>query len=134
MEQWSGNVWTAIIAAFVVGLILGYVIFRATNANAQKQQKLEKDLKAATTKIDEQKQQLEKHFEQSASLLATLAEDYKKLYSHLAKGSQTLLPEAEANKIEFFQAQLGNKPADSPDDQPKDYSEGSSGIMPKSQS
>ncbi|WP_373779260.1 YhcB family protein, partial [Glaesserella sp.] len=91
MEQWSGNVWTAIIAAFVVGLILGYVIFRATNANAQKQQKLEKDLKAATTKIDEQKQQLEKHFEQSASLLATLAEDYKKLYSHLAKGSQTLL-------------------------------------------
>ncbi|WP_373819465.1 YhcB family protein [Glaesserella sp.] len=130
MEQWSGNVWTAIIAAFVVGLILGYVIFRATNANAQKQQKLEKDLKAATTQMEEQKQQLEQHFEQSATLLATLADDYKKLYSHLAKGSQTLLPEAEANKIEFFQARIeSNTHPENPDDQPKDYSEGSSGIL-----
>ncbi|MDH2998474.1 hypothetical protein A1D22_10725 [Pasteurellaceae bacterium LFhippo2] len=127
MEQWSGNVWTAIIAAFVVGVIIGYVILRATNISLQKQQKLEADLKQATQKFDEQKQQLEQHFEQSATLLATLAEDYKKLYTHLAQGSQELLP--EENKIEFFaKPQLENKD-ETTDDQPKDYSEGSSGLL-----
>ncbi|MBF0785444.1 DUF1043 family protein [Muribacter muris] len=126
--QWSNDVWLAIIAAFVIGVIIGYVILRATNVSMQKQHKLEQELKAANTKIDEQKTQLEKHFEQSASLLATLAEDYKKLYTHLAEGSQTLLPE-ESDKIAFFQQpQLEEKTPEN-DDQPKDYSEGSSGIL-----
>lgn len=127
MEQWSGNVWTAIIAAFVVGIILGYVILRATNISLQKQKKLEADLKQASEKFDEQKQQLEKHFEQSAALLSTLAEDYKKLYSHLAQGSQQLLP--EENKIEFFQKPQLTSKAVEEDTQPKDYSEGSSGLL-----
>ncbi|KMK52356.1 membrane protein [[Actinobacillus] muris] len=126
--QWSNDVWLAIIAAFVIGAIIGYVILRATNVSMQKQHKLEQELKAANTKIDEQKTQLEKHFEQSANLLATLAEDYKKLYTHLSEGSQTLLPE-ESDKIAFFQQpQLEEKEPEN-DDQPKDYSEGSSGIL-----
>ena len=121
------DIWLAIASAFLIGAILSYVVVRATNANVQKQQRLEVELKNATNKIDEQKQQLEQHFEQSAQLLATLADDYKKLYSHLAKSSHTLLPDAE--KIEFFtQPQIENK-VPSEDDQPKDYSEGSSGIM-----
>ncbi|WP_244238766.1 hypothetical protein [Actinobacillus indolicus] len=37
MEQWSGNVWTAIIAAFIVGCIISYVVVRATNSNVKKQ-------------------------------------------------------------------------------------------------
>lgn len=126
--QWSNDVWLAIIAAFVIGVIIGYVILRATNVSMQKQHKLEQELKAANTKIDEQKTQLEKHFEQSASLLATLAEDYKKLYTHLAEGSQTLLPE-ESDKIAFFQQPQLEEKAPENDDQPKDYSEGSSGIL-----
>lgn len=129
--QWSNDVWLAIIAAFIIGVIVGYVILRATNVSMQKQHKLENELKEATAKIDEQKTQLEKHFEQSATLLAMLAEDYKKLYTHLAEGSQTLLPET-ADKIAFFhQPQIEEKPTEN-DDQPKDYSEGSSGILKSS--
>ncbi|MDG6264708.1 YhcB family protein [Glaesserella parasuis] len=128
MEQWSGNVWTAIIAAFIVGCIISYVVVRATNSNVKKQLKLEANLKETTKKLDEQKQQLEQHFEQSATLLATLAEDYKKLYTHLAKGSESLLP-SDSAKIEFFQQpKIENKPQ-TDEDQPKDYSEGSSGLL-----
>ncbi|MDG6449487.1 YhcB family protein [Glaesserella parasuis] len=128
MEQWSGNVWTAIIAAFIIGCIISYVVVRATNSNVKKQLQLEADLKDTAKKMDEQKQQLEQHFEQSAALLATLAEDYKKLYTHLAQGSEKLLP-AESTKIEFFQQpKIENKPK-SEDNQPKDYSEGSSGLL-----
>lgn len=158
--QWSNEMWTAVIVAFFVGAVVGYLILLTTNANAKKQQKLEVDLEAATQQINEQKQHLEKHFEQSAQLLATIAEDYKKLYSHLAQSSQALLPEA-ADKLEFFQqAQLENTQAEAvttaqqtasetlSDDTateteatektshtsneqapPKDYTEGSSGIL-----
>ncbi|MGX2950064.1 YhcB family protein [Ursidibacter sp. B-7004-1] len=129
MEQWSNEIWLAIVAAFIVGAIIGYVVLKATNANAQKQQKLENELKVATAKLDAQKEQLEQHFQQSANLLATLAEDYKKLYTHLAKGSQNLLPDEATQKIEFFkQSQLAEKSTND-DEQPKDYSEGSSGIL-----
>ena len=130
MEHWTSDIWLAIIVAFIVGIILGYVALRVTNANLQKQQKLANELKETTAKLDEQKEQLEQHFEQSANLLATLAEDYKKLYTHLAKGSQTLLPEETNNKIEFFQKRLEDKMEIKKEDgQPKDYTEGSSGIL-----
>lgn len=128
MEQWSNEVWLAVVAAFIIGFILGYVVLRATNANVQKQHKLEQDLKSATEKIDQQKDQLEQHFQQSAALLSTLAEDYKKLYTHLAKSSETLLPNETQQKIEFFkQTEVEN--ADTKDNPPKDYSEGSSGLL-----
>ena len=129
MEHWSSDIWLAIVMAFVVGIILGYVVLKATNANLQKQQKLANELKEATEKLDEQKVQLEQHFEQSANLLATLAEDYKKLYTHLAKGSQALLPEEANNKIEFFQILEDKVQSQTENGQPKDYTEGSSGIL-----
>ena len=77
------------------------------------------------------KEQLEKHFAESANLLKTLAGDYQKLYQHLAQSSTNLLPEL-ANKPIF--PSLEQKPAESAavateDHQPLDYSEGSSGIL-----
>lgn len=127
MAQWSNEIWLAIISAFVIGFLIGYVLLRATNANAQKQHQLANELKSANEKIDQQKQQLEQHFQQSANLLATLAEDYKKLYTHLAKSSETLLPDEIQQQIAFFkQPDVENH---SEDDPPKDYSEGSSGLL-----
>lgn len=129
MEHWSNEMWVIIISAFILGIIIGYVVLRTTNANAKKQQQLANELKSANLKIEQQKAQLEKHFQQSAGLLATLADDYKKLYTHLAESSQSLLPEETQQKIAFFQpAQIAKTPV-TEDNQPKDYSEGSSGIL-----
>lgn len=127
MGQWTPDVWSAIGVAFVIGIIVGCVIVRAFKGNVQQHIQLENELKETKTKVEEQKQQLEQHFEQSAALLSTLAEDYKKLYQHLAKGSEKLLPEAE--QLDFFkQSQLPPKHENS-EDQPRDYSEGSSGLL-----
>lgn len=133
MEQWSNEIWLAIGAAFIIGCIIGYIVLRATNGNVQKQQQLTNALKTANAKIEQQKTQLEQHFQESATLLSTLAEDYKKLYTHLAKSSQSLLPDEMQQKIEFFQQPQLEAKAESDDDQPKDYSEGASGLL-KSQS
>lgn len=133
LEQWPTQIWLAIASAFIIGCIIGYVVLRTTNGSVKKQQQLTNELKAANAKIEQQKGQLEQHFQESATLLSTLAEDYKKLYTHLATSSQTLLPDETQQKIAFFQQpQLENgaeKNAGSDDDQPKDYSEGASGIL-----
>lgn len=125
MEQWTANVWTAIIAAFIVGILVGVLVLRATKGNVQKQLQLETELRETKAKVDAQKQDLEQHFAQSAQLLSTLAEDYKKLYTHLAQGSEKLVPEAQ--QAEFFK--LSHQAASESDDQPRDYSEGSSGLL-----
>ncbi|WP_026313133.1 YhcB family protein [Actinobacillus capsulatus] len=127
MGQWTLDVWSAIGVAFVIGIIVGCVIVRAFKGNVKQHIQLENELKETKAKVEEQKQQLEQHFEQSAALLSTLAEDYKKLYQHLAQSSEKLLPETE--QIAFFkQSQLPLKHENS-EDQPRDYSEGSSGLL-----
>ncbi len=104
MEQWTTDVWAAIMAAFIVGAVIGCTLVRVFNSSVRKQHELEKELKQTKTQVDEQKQKLEQHFEQSAQLLSSLASDYKKLYTHLAQSSEKLLP--EASKILPF----SNKP------------------------
>lgn len=130
MENWTNEIWLAIGAAFIIGMIVSCAVLRMTKGNIQKQLKLENELKVANAKIDEQKQQLEQHFAKSATLLATLAEDYKKLYSHLAEGSAKLIPETQI--AEFKQPQLEQAKEAVDENQPKDYSEGSSGLLKSS--
>ncbi|WP_301098250.1 DUF1043 family protein [Otariodibacter sp.] len=128
MEQWSSDIWVAIVVAFIVGVIIGVIILRATNGNIKKQHLLEKELRKIKASQEEQKSQLEKHFQGSVNLLSTLAEDYKKLYAHLAQGSQTLLPEETNHKIKFFNLE-DEKINEITKEKPKDYSEGSSGLL-----
>lgn len=129
MEQWTTDVWAAIAAALIVGCVIGSTLVRVFNSNVKKQHELEKELKQTKAQVDEQKQKLEQHFEQSAQLLSTLATDYKKLYAHLAQSSETLLPETAKNIPFFQQAQLAEKVENIEEDQPRDYSEGSSGLL-----
>lgn len=133
MTEWTTATWGAIGSAFIVGLIIGVLIVRLTSQNVQKQLQLETDLKAAQNKIEEQKEQLETHFAQSATLLSTLAEDYKNLYKHLAQGSSQLLPEEK--QVEFFKLPqaVSNSEQEHSDNQPRDYSEGSSGLFKQQQ-
>lgn len=129
MEQWATDVWTAIFAAFVIGIIVGCTLVRVFHGRVRRHYELENELKQTKAQLDEQKQKLEQHFEQSAELLSTLATDYKKLYTHLAQSSENLLPETSRN-IEFFQqTQLPAQLEKTEEDQPRDYSEGASGLL-----
>ncbi len=129
MTEWTTAVWGAVGSAFLVGLIVGVLIVRLTSQNVQKQLKLETDLKAAQDKVGEQKAQLEGHFAQSATLLASLAEDYKNLYTHLAKSSAQLLPEEKQTEFFKLPQPIANANPEHSDNQPRDYSEGSSGLF-----
>ena len=131
MQSWTPEMWRAALLGLVVGFAIGYFLLRFTKGSVKKQVKTETELRVLKEQLENQKQQLEKHFAESAHLLKTLAQDYQHLYQHFAGASVQLLPELDEKAL--FQAQnVGGADETSTavsDDQPKDYSEGSSGLL-----
>jgi hypothetical protein len=131
MQSWTPEMWRAALLGLVVGFAIGYFLLRFTKGSVKKQVKTETELRQLKAQLENQKQQLEKHFAESANLLKTLAQDYQHLYQHFAGASAQLLPELDEKAL--FQAQnVGGTDETSTavsDDQPKDYSEGSSGLL-----
>jgi len=131
MQSWTPEMWRAALLGLGVGFAIGYFLLRFTKGSVKKQVKTETELRQLKAQLENQKQQLEKHFAESANLLKTLAQDYQHLYQHFASASVQLLPELDEKAL--FQAQnVGGADETSTavsDDQPKDYSEGSSGLL-----
>lgn len=132
MQNWTPEMWQSGLIGLCVGVVIGYLLLRLTKGSVKKQIKTETELEQVKTQLNNQKQQLEQHFAESAELLKNLAQDYQKLYVHLANSSTALLPEL-AQKELFTPNLLANEtvstPVNSEDGQPRDYSEGSSGIL-----
>ncbi|MGC7589350.1 YhcB family protein [Bisgaard Taxon 46] len=132
MQNWTPEMWQAAGIGLLVGLIIGYFFLRFTKDSVKKQVKTETELQKVKNQLDSQKEQLEKHFAESADLLKNIAQDYQKLYKHLATSSTTLLPEL-TNKPLFSTNLITDESAvknpEETDEQPRDYSEGSSGLL-----
>lgn len=142
MQNWTPEMWQAALIGLIIGWILAYVLLRLTKDSVKKQIKTEAELQQVRTELNNQKQQLEKHFAESADLLKTLAQDYQKLYRHLATSSTQFLPELTNNPL-FEQNLISAEPSENTEnntekmeedikeekDAPRDYSEGSSGIL-----
>ena len=142
MQIWTPEMWQAALIGLIIGWVLAYVLLRLTKDSVKKQIKTEAELQQVQTELNNQKQQLEKHFAESADLLKTLAQDYQKLYRHLATSSTQFLPELTNNPL-FEQNLISAESSENTEnntekteedikaekDAPRDYSEGSSGIL-----
>jgi hypothetical protein len=142
MQNWTPEMWQAALIGLIIGWVLAYVLLRLTKDSVKKQIKTEAELQQVQTELNNQKQQLEKHFAESADLLKTLAQDYQKLYRHLATSSTQFLPELTNNPL-FEQNLISAESSENTEnntekteedikaekDAPRDYSEGSSGIL-----
>ncbi len=62
MQSWTTEMWQAALIGLVVGFVIGYFLLRLTKESAKKQVKTEAELRAAKEQLENQKQQLEKHF------------------------------------------------------------------------
>ncbi|MGC7559277.1 YhcB family protein [Pasteurella sp. PK-2025] len=134
MQNWTPEMWQSAGIGLIIGLIVGYLFLRFTKGSVKKQVKTETELQKVKHQLETQNAQLKKHFAESADLLKNIAQDYQKLYQHLANSSNTLLPELTQKSL-FPAHLLTNTPQDqenkqsSQDEQPRDYSEGSSGLL-----
>ena len=142
MQNWTPEMWQAALIGLIIGWVLAYVLLRLTKDSVKKQIKTEAELQQVQTELNNQKQQLEKHFAESADLLKTLAQDYQKLYRHLATSSTQFLPELTNNPL-FEQNLISAEPSENTEnntekteedikeekDAALDYSEGSTVIL-----
>lgn len=133
MQNWTPEMWQSAGIGLIIGLIVGYLFLRFTKDSVKKQLKTETELQKVKNQLDTQKAQLEKHFAESATLLKNIGQDYQKLYQHLAKASHTFSPDLSQKSLfsshlltdeKHPQVDNGAK-----DEQPRDYSEGSSGLL-----
>ena len=132
MPNLTPEMWKMIALGFVAGVILTYLILRLTKGSVKKQAQTETELQHTKAELNQQKERLEKHFAETADLFKLLAQDYQKLYRHLAKSSDELLPNTQ--KALFLQSFMNSdnstaEPVADNNEPPRDYKEGSSGLF-----
>lgn len=128
MQNWSEEMWHILLIGLIAGFFIGYLVARFTNGSVRKQKQVEQQLQQANETIAEQKQQLEQHFTEASDLMKNLAQDYHKLYQHFAATSTALLPNLDKAVFTAVEEDSSAKTLNIKQ-QPKDYSEGSSGLF-----
>lgn len=137
--------WTINILFLAIGGFAGFIIAKligsgstGDSAAVAKTQQLEAELK-------QYKQDVEQHFADSANLLGNMAQEYSKVYKHMAQAQQSLLPDSDISiKIPFIEpkepslvkealeeveVEAAANDAKSGSAQPNDYVSGSHGII-----
>ncbi|MFP1909492.1 Z-ring associated protein ZapG [Lonsdalea quercina] len=124
--------WEYALIGFVIGVIIGAVAMRFGNRKLRQQQVLQHELEKSKADLEQYRQELLGHFARSAELLDNMADDYRKLYQHMAKSSNDLLSEGQSRENPF---NYRLTEAESDNDQvpvkmpPRDYSESASGLL-----
>lgn len=124
--------WEYALIGLVVGVVIGAVAMRFGNRTLRQQQSLQSDLEKSKAELEQYRQELVGHFARSAELLDNMARDYRQLYQHMAKSSNSLLPDASVQnnpfKYRLTEAEADNDqaPVNLP---PRDYSDGASGLL-----
>ncbi|RXJ71912.1 hypothetical protein CS022_18700 [Veronia nyctiphanis] len=122
-----------ILVYLIIGVVIGFFLARFTSGNASQQKELKKDLEKSQYELAQYRQDLIDHFSQSAEILDNISRDYSKLYQHMANVSADLVPDLPPQDNPF--AKKITKISDSkakestPQEQPRDYSEGTSGFL-----
>lgn len=84
------------IGCFLIGLAIGYALFRGGNSTAT--EKAEK----AEAELTEYKEAVNEHFGQTAEHFKALGRNYRELYEHMARGSESLMGGADGAKAVPF--------------------------------
>ncbi|KAB8306816.1 DUF1043 family protein [Erwinia endophytica] len=123
--------WEYALIGLVVGLIIGALAMRFGNKKLREQRSQQYELEKTKAELADYREELTNHFAQSAELLDNMARDYRQLYQHMAKGSNSLLPNLPGEKNPFAY-QLTESEADNdqvPVQMPRDYPDSASGLL-----
>ncbi|MGP1958440.1 MAG: Z-ring associated protein ZapG [Arsenophonus sp. NC-CH8-MAG3] len=123
-------IWEYTLIGLIAGFIIGALVVRFGNTKLRNQKALQDALKKKNHELEEYRKELINHFACSAELLDNMAQDYRKLYQHMAKSSHELISDLpiQNNFFNYRLTELDNNQANI-NLPPKDYSEGSSGLF-----
>lgn len=114
-----------------MGVVVGTLGMRFLNPKLREQKILQTQLERNKADLEQYRQELIDYFAHSSELLDNMAQDYRKLYQHIAKNSNQLLPDLPLKN------NLSHPPLTEVDSinsaekikiPPRDYSDGSSAF------
>ncbi|WP_225639196.1 Z-ring associated protein ZapG [Candidatus Profftia sp. (ex Adelges kitamiensis)] len=122
--------WEYILIGLVFGILIGVILMHFSNPKPYHQQMLKNELEKSKNELAQYRQELVGHFAHSAELLENMNNNYRQIYDHMMTSSKNLLPGTpqQNNPFRYRLNSIENDqlPIEFP---PRDYSEGSSGIL-----
>ncbi|WP_341502899.1 DUF1043 family protein [Gallaecimonas sp. GXIMD4217] len=83
--------YLSVLIALVLGMVIGLVIARVFGGQKLGEDQLKHELEQTRLELEQYKQDVNDHFEQTAEMLKHLARDYDKLTAHLSQSATSLL-------------------------------------------
>jgi hypothetical protein len=83
--------WIIALAFFLIGTLVGALIFKNAYSDEVKIRQVEDDLEQKEHDFKLYQQSVTAHFSKTSELVHKLTEDYVEVYKHLAEGSDTLI-------------------------------------------
>lgn len=84
------SIWPIGIVAPLVGAIIGALAYRLLAPSVKQADKTRTELDATREELNSYKVSVNQHFDKTSELVNDLAQNYVKVYQHLAQGAQTL--------------------------------------------
>lgn len=84
------TMWLLTAGAVLAAAVAGFLVGRATGSAKARITELEADLKRQRDEADQYKQEVETHFEHTATLFVSMAGSYKALFEHLSQDYEKL--------------------------------------------
>ncbi|UVK77381.1 MAG: hypothetical protein CMIDDMOC_00906 [Sodalis sp. Fle] len=125
-------IWEYTLIGFVLGIVIGAIAMRFGNHKLRQQKNLQYELEKSKAELDAYREELTGHFARSAELLDNMANDYRQLYQHIAKSSNSLLPNRNVENNSFpypLTATETNNDQILAKMQPRDYPESASSLL-----
>ncbi|TVO57799.1 YhcB family protein [Denitromonas halophila] len=84
------EMWMIVVGVGLVTLVLGFMLGRIFSGNKSRMVELQMELDRVQTELADYKQDVEAHFDKTASLFVSMAGSYKDLFDHLSSGSERI--------------------------------------------
>jgi len=88
--EFEQSVWFIGIVSLIAGVMIGALAYRYFAPSVKKAGEVKSELDSAREELESYKAGVTQHFDKTAELVNDLAQNYVKVYQHLADGAQTL--------------------------------------------
>lgn len=133
----NSEIMIYLIIGLILGIIIGIILTNIFSPKARKFNKLQVECDESKQQLIAQKQIIVKHFAHSAEILDNMANDFRRLYQHMAENSSNLISQADINALNMAPIKPIHEkiqPTKSfMNSQPKDYASSHSGLMNNSE-
>ncbi|MGL1832363.1 ZapG family protein [Rhodocyclaceae bacterium SMB388] len=103
--------WILAIAAVIVAAVISFFVGRRSGSSKERIEELETEVTRQKEEISTYKQEVESHFDKTATLFVSMAGSYKDLFEHLSSGYEKL---SEGSARELFKERVAALLLDGP--------------------